>query len=101
MYVCDRGATEMKGESILTYQIIHPAIARHVPGSPLLTHSVHTASLLLHCKRLESAPNTTTQETRLQPKRCHFRNTHSRSLARTRSLTPPAYCHDNREKNRI
>lgn len=88
---------------ILTYKIIHPALMQpstsRVPT--LFAQSVHTASLLLRRSHLQSAPNSTTQETRLLPKRCHFRNTHSRSFARTRSLTPPAYCHDNREKNRI
>ena len=53
--VCGRegervGEMERKRErEYLTYQIIHPALTRHVPGSPLLTQSVHTASLLLRC----------------------------------------------------
>lgn len=64
------------------------------PKSP---HGVTVAALLAPRIR----PHSTTQETRLEPKRCHFRNTHSRLLAHTCSLTPPAYCHDNREKNRI
>ena len=64
---------------------------------PKRPHGVTVAALLAPWIR----PHSTTQETRLAPKRCHFRNTHSRLLAHTCSLTPPAYCHDNQEKNRI
>ena len=74
---------------------VYPHLSDHSPspctarsGLPILTH----LSTRRHCcctLASESAPQLHTQETRLLPKRCHFRNTHSRLLALSPSRPQP------------